>query len=329
MTDRRRRIWLRAASAAAVSPWLAGGPARAQGFPDRPVRVIQPFAAGNTLDVALRQVAEPFVKATGQPLVIDNKPGGSGFIAAQACAQAVPDGHTLLLGNTSMLTINPHTFAKLPYDPLRSFRPVCNFLGSTMVFAAGPTVAATSLKEWLAHAKANPGGTNFASFTAGNSSHFAGVLLNQRAGIDMVHVPYNGTPPAVQNLLGGQVQTAFLPLMAVKPHVEAGKVRVLAVTSANRSPLLPGVPTFVEEGFPDLEIYIWAALMAPAATPDAAIERLNAEFTRILRSAEIRERWRAVDFEPLPMSPEETARFIAADSRRWAEAVKLSGFKAD
>jgi tripartite-type tricarboxylate transporter receptor subunit TctC len=331
-SDRRRLLGRAAALSAApvLGMPLLGAPriARAQGFPDRPIRVIQPFAAGNTLDVALRQVAEPFVKSTGQPLIIDNKPGGSGLIAAQACAQAVPDGHTLLLANTSMLTINPHTFSKLPYDPVRSFRPVTNFLGATMVFAAHTGVPADSLKAWIAWARANPGRSNFASFTAGNSSHFAGVLLNQRAGIDMVHVPHNGTPPAVQNLLGGQVQTAFLPLLAVKPHVDAGKVKVFAVTSARRSPLLPDVPTFVEEGFPDLEIYIWAALVAPAATPDAVVARLNAEFTRILASPEIRERWRAVDFEPMPTSPEESGRFFAADSRRWAEAVRLSGFKA-
>ena len=316
----------RGAAAIAAGVPLA---ARAQpAFPDRPVRVIMPFAAGNTLDVALRQAGEPFLRATGQPIVIDHKPGGSGLIAAQTLLQAPADGYTLLLANTSMLTINPHTFSKLPYDPVKSFRPVTMFLGATMVFAANAAVPARTLKEWIAYAKANPGKTNFASFTAGNSSHFAGVLLNQRAGIDMVHVPHNGTPPAVQNLIGGQVQTAILPLLAVRPHVEAGRVRVFAVTSATRSPLLPDVPTFVEEGFPDLDISIWSALVAPAATPDAAVARLNAEFTRVLSSDEIRTQWRTADFTPLPTSPDEAARFFATDSRRWAEAVRLSGFKA-
>ena len=157
---------------------------------------------------------------------------------------------------------------------------------------------------------------SFASFTAGNSSHFAGVILNQRAGIDMVHVPFNGTPPAVQNLVGGQVHAAFLPLLAVKPHVESGKVKVIAVTSPQRS------------GYPDLEIYIWAAIAAPAGTPDGVIARLNTEFIRTLRSQDIRDKWRVMDFEPLPGSPEEFSRFSQADSRRWAEAVKISGFKA-
>ncbi len=314
--------------AAGLSASLLATTARAQSFPERPVKIIMPFAAGNTLDVSLRQVGELFLKATGQPIIIENKPGGSGLIAAQACAQAAPDGYTLMLGNTSMLTINPHTFSKLPYDPVKSFRPVTNFLGATMVFAANASVPANSLKEWIAHARANPAKTNFASFTAGNSSHFAGVLLNKHAGIDMVHVPHNGTPPAVQNLLGAQVQTAFLPLMAVKPHVEAGKIKVFAVTSSKRSPLLPSIPTFVEEGFPDLDLYIWSNIVAPAGTADVVITKLNAELTRALRSGEITEKWRAVDFEPLPSSPEEAAQFMQADSRRWAEAVRISGFKA-
>ncbi len=318
--------------AAAVTSLLAAGvttrSARAQSFPDRPVKVIMPFAAGNTLDVSLRQVGEIFLKNTGQPIIIENKPGGSGLIAAQACAQAAPDGYTLMLGNTSMLTINPHTFSKLPYDPFKSFRPVTNFLGATMVFAANASVPANNLKEWIAYAKANPAKTNFASFTAGNSSHFAGVLLNKHAGIDMVHVPHNGSPPAVQNLIGLQVQTAFLPLMAVKPHVESGKIKVLAVTSSKRSPLLPNVPTFIEEGFPDLDIYIWSMIVAPAATADPVISKLNTELTRALRSSDIADKWRAVDFEPLPTTPEEASQFMQTDSRRWAEAVKISGFKA-
>ena len=298
------------------------------GFPERPVRIVVPFAAGNTLDTALRQVAEEFSKSTGQPLLIDNKPGGAGIVAATSVMAAPPDGYTLLLTNTSMLTINPHTFAKLPYDPEKSFRPVTNFLGSAMVMAVNASVPANNVKEFVEWVKSRPGKVSFASFTAGNSSHFAGVLLNQRAGIDMLHVPFNGTPPAVTNLLGGQVDAAFLPLLAVKPHVDSGKVKVLAVTSPQRSALLPQVATFREQGYPDLEIYIWAAIVAPAATPDAAIAKLNAEFVKILRSAEMKEKWRAFDFEPLPSTPQEFTQFARADSKRWAEAVKISGFKA-
>jgi tripartite-type tricarboxylate transporter receptor subunit TctC len=305
-------------------------PAAAQRFPDKPVRVVVPFAPGNTLDASMRQVAEIFQKNTGQPLIVDNKPGGGGTIAAAAVASAAPDGYTLLLSNTSMLAINPHTFAKLPYDADKSFKPVTGFLGASLVLAVNAEkVPATTLKEFVAWAKNPPsGGVSYASFTAGNSSHFAGVLLNKRAGLDMVHVPFNGTPPAVQNLVGGQVHAAFLPLLAVKPHVEAGKVRVLAISTPKRSPLLPKVPTFTEEGYPDLEIYIWSGLSAPAGTPDAVIERLNVEFNGALNTEEIRQKWAAIDFEPMPMTPAQYRAFVEADSRRWAEAVRISGFKA-
>ena len=321
-----RRPLLKALAAAPFALMLPAG--RAQTFPDKPVRVVVPFAAGNTLDTALRQVGEVFKQNTGQPIVVDAKPGGSGIIAAQAVMQSPADGYTLLLANTSMFTINPHTFAKLPYDPEKSFKPVTNFLGSAMVMAVHASVPASNVAEFVAWAKANPGKVSFASFTAGNSSHFAGVILNQRAGLDMTHVPFNGTPPAVQNLVGGQVNAAFLPLLAVKPHVDSGKVKVLAITSPQRSALAPQLATFREQGYPELDIYIWAALAAPAGTPDALIARLNGEFGKALRSAEIREKWLAMGFEPLPSAPEEFTRFAQAESRRWAEAVKISGFKA-
>lgn len=305
-------------------------PAGAQTFPDRPVRVVVPFAAGNTLDASLRQLAEEFRKNTGQPVIVDNKPGGGGTIAAMAVAQAPADGYTLLMSNTSMFAINPHTFAKLPYDPDKSFKPVTGFLGASLVLAVNATnVPAGTLKEFVAWAKGKPaGGVSYASFTAGNSSHFAGVILNKQAGLDMVHVPFNGTPPAVQNLLGGQVHAAFLPLLAVKPHVESGKVKVLAISTPKRSPLLPNVPTFSEEGFPDMEIYIWSGISAPAGTPDAAIARLNTEFNKALNAPEIQQKWRSIDFEPLPMTPAQYQSFVQADSKRWAEAVRISGFKA-
>lgn len=323
--NKRQCLWATAAACLmAIAPQ-----AMAQNFPDRPVKVVVPFAAGNTLDNALRQVAEEFKKNTGQPIVVDNKPGGSGIIAAQNVMQAPPDGYTLLLTNTSMLTINPYTFAKLPYDAEKSFKPITGFLGASLVLAVNASnVPANNVKEFVAWAKTQSNPVSYASFTAGNSSHFAGVIMNQRTGLNMVHVPFNGTPPAVQNLVGGQVHAAFLPLMAVKPHVESGKVKVLAVTSPQRSPLMPQVGTFSEQGLPDLEIYIWSGLSAPAGTPDAVIARLQTEFARVLKSQVIIDKWRAIDFEPLPFTPAEFQTFTRNDARRWQEAVKISGFKA-
>ncbi len=198
-----------------------------------------------------------------------------------------------------------------------------------MVFAVNAAnVPPNTLAEFIAWAKPQGDKVSFASFTAGNSSHFAGVILNKRAGLDMVHVPFNGSPPAVQSLVGGQVHGAFLPLMAVKAHVESGKVKVLAVTSPKRSPLMPNVPTFTEQGFPDMEIYIWSSIVAPAGTPDAVIAKLNADFGAALRTAEIRDKWRAVDFEPHSDDTRRSRGLCAAESKRWAEAVRISGFKA-
>ncbi len=314
-------------SMALLAQTLPGTP-QVDPFPARPVRVVVPFAAGNTLDISLRQVGEVFRANTGQPIVVDAKPGGSGVIAAQAVMQAPADGYTLLLSNISMLTINPHTFSKLPYDPERSFRHITGFLGTSLVMAVPAALPVNTVQEFLAWARANPAGANFASFTAGNASHFTGVILARRSGIDLVHVPFNGTPPAVTALLGNQVNSAFLPLLAVRPHVEAGRIKVLAITSPQRSSLLPSVPTFRESGFPELEIYTWAGLSAPAGTPDAVVERIASEFTRAIRTKEITDKWRAQDFEPLPWSPAEFLEFIRRDSRRWAEAVKLSGFRA-
>lgn len=308
--------------AAPLSSWAQAS------WPERPVRIVVPFAPGNTLDTAVRVVAEEFRKNTGQPLLVESKPGGSGIVAAQFVAQAPGDGYTLLLSNTSMLTINPHTFSRLPYDPEKSYKPVTNFLGAGMVMAVNASVPANNLQEFIAWAKPQGDKVSYASFTAGNSSHFAGVILNQRTGLAMTHVPFNGTPPAVQNLVGGQVHAAFLPLLAVKPHLDSGRVKVLAVTSPQRSALMPQVATFREQGVPDLEIYIWAAISAPANTPDAVVAQANREIVRALRSAEVRERWRAMDFETLPSTPDEMTRFVQADHKRWGEAVRLSGFKA-
>jgi len=322
-----RRSFLQGALlAAAASPTVAQ-----QRWPTRPVRIVVPFAAGNLLDAALRQATEEFHQNMGQPLIIDNKPGGSGIIAAMAVANAPADGYTMLLSNTSMLAINPHTFDKLPYNAETSFKPVTGFLGASLVLAVNTeTVPARSMQEFVTWVKGQPPeAVSYASFTAGNSSHFCGVILNQRAGMQMLHVPYNGTPPAVQALVGAQVNAAFLPLLPVRPHVQSGRVRVFAVSTPKRSALMPDVPTFAEVGFPDLTIYIWSGVSVPAGTPDAIIARLNAELNRALRKPALRQAWAQYDFEPMPMTPAEYDDFVKADRRRWAEAVQLSGFKAN
>lgn len=322
-----RRQWLGTAGAATLA---AAAPGLLAQSGDNVLRIVVPFAPGNTLDASVRQMAEEYRTITGRTIIVDNKPGGSGVVAATTVMRAPADDNTLLLANTSMLTINPHTFSSLPYDAEKDFVPVTNFLGASMVMAVNAKeVAANTLAEFIAWSKANPGKARYASFTAGNSSHFAGVLLNQRAGIDMLHVPYNGTPPAVQALLAGDVHAAFVPLLAVKGHMDKGSVKLLAVTTPKRSPIVPNVPTFVELGYPDLDIFIWAALVARTGTPPELVRQLNTDITKALRTKAIQDRWAAIDFQPLPTTPEELASFVRADSKRWAEAVRISGFKAD
>lgn len=303
--------------------------AQAQEFPARPVKIVSPFPAGNVNDTVLRMIGDRFKESTGQALVNEYKPGGAGAIAVQALLTSPADGYTVLLATSGMMSINPHTHAKLPYDPFKDFAPITQAIGSQMLFAGTGSVAANSLAEFIAWARANPGKPTFASFTAGNPSHFAGIILNQLAGIDMLHVAYKGSPFATQDLLGGQVMTAFLPLISLKPHVEAGKVKAFATTGAQRSPLMPNVPTFKELGYPKMEIYIWSGFVAAAATPPAAIQKLNREITAALRTPEIQQKLRAIDLEPFPGTPEEFGRMIRADYERWEGAVKASGFRAD
>jgi len=304
-------------------------PALAQDYPNRPVRMLSPFPAGNVNDGMVRMVGDRFQKETGQPFVYDYRPGGAGVIAAQALTAAPADGYTLLMGTSGMLAINPHTYTKLPYDPFRDFAPITLAIGTQMIFAAHGTLAPGSLAEFVAHAKSLPGKLAFASFTAGNPSHFAGVILNQAAGLDLTHIPYKGSPPATQDLLAGQVATAFLPVISVKQHVESGRLKAYAVTGRTRSALMPGVPTFREQGFPQMEIYIWTCFVAPAGTPAAVIERLNRIFVAALGDADVQAKLRTIDLESMAGTPAEMTRYLRADYDRWAGAVKASGFRAD
>ncbi len=326
-TPLTRRTMLASAAACAFA---ATGAARAQdAFPSKPIRVVVPFAPGNTFDVALRQVSEEMVKAGGQPLVIDNKPGASGIIAAQLVANAPPDGYTILLASLSHLAVNPYTFSKLPYDPEKSYRPITNLLGATLIMVVNAQqVPSTNYRDFVSWAKGQGNKVSYASFSAGNTSHFAGVILNKAAGLDMVHVPYNGTPPAVQSVLAGNTQVAFVPLPAAKQHIEAGKLRAIATTGAAPPALMPSIPTFRSLGVPELEIYLWGALLAPAGTPDDVMRTLNRQLVGAIRTQPVRDKFASMDFEPMPSTPDEFTAYLRKEQARWSEAVKLSGFKA-
>lgn len=323
----QRRVFVSAALAAAAM--VTAGPVVADDFPSRPIRVVVPFAAGNTFDVALRQMSEEMVKAGSQPLIIDNKPGGSGLIALQAVATAEPDGYTIGVASLSHLAVNPYTFSRLPYDPEKSFRVISGLLGTTMLMVVNTEkVPATTFPEFVAWAKERPGQVSYASFSAGNTSHFAGVILNREAGLDMLHVPYNGTPPAVLSVLAGDTQVAFTPVAAVEQHIKSGRLRALATTGATRVPRLADVPTFRELGRPGLEISLWSALLAPAGTPDKVMDKLNEIVVNALATQSVKDKFASMDFEPMPSTSEEFMQLLRKEQPRWAEAVRLSGFKA-
>jgi len=308
---------------------LAAAPALAQDeYPSKPVRVVVPFAPGGSIDIVLRLISEKLQQSTGQPLVVDHRGGAGGIIAAEAVAAAAPDGYTMMSATVGQMSLNPHSHAKLRYDPERSFTPVTQLVRSQYVFAAHPSVPAASLREFVAYAKANPGKLSYASTGPGTPGHFAGTMLNHAAGIQLLHVPYKGGGPAMTDLLGGQVSAMFTSVGISGESLRNGKLRPLAVTSEKRVAALPDVPTFVELGFPDVVAYVWSGLVAPAGTPAPVVSKMNSEVARILRLPDVRERLLATDQEPVGSSVTEFAQFMREDRRRWGAAIAASGFRA-
>lgn len=321
------RCKLRRLLACVAALALACGQAMAE-FPDKPIKVVSPYAAGNTLDIPLLQLNEFMREATGQQVIIEHKPGAAAMIAALAVANAPGDGYTVLLGPMGAFVTNPHTYTKLPYSPDKSFKAVTNFMAAPLVLVVNAQLGIDSLAEFVAYAKKNPGQPAYGSFSAGNASHFAGALFNQRAGISMLHVPFNGTPLQIQSLVSGQIMAAFTPYIAARAHVDSGRLKILASTASARTPLLPNVPTFTELGYPDLEINMWSGLFVPASTPDAVVRRLNTLVTRALGTQQMRDRVIPNDVYPKPTTVDEFNRFIAREYKKWGEAVRLTGFKA-
>ena len=299
-----------------------------ESYPARPIRVVVPFAPGSSIDFNLRVMSEKLQQGTGQQLVIDNRGGASGLIAADLVAKSAPDGYTLMAATIGQMSLNPHVFPKLPYDPEKSFAPVSQLVSSQYVFVAHASVPAAGLREFVAWVKANPGKVSFASTVAGGPGHFAGVMFNQAAGMDMLHVPYKGGGPAQIDLLAGQVSSMFSTVGISRDHLRSGKLKVFAVTSEKRIAALPEVPTFGELGYPGVVAYVWMGLVAPAGTPAAVTERLHAEIVRIFALADVREKLQATDQELVGSSPAQFAEFMRADRARWAGAVRASGFKA-
>jgi tripartite-type tricarboxylate transporter receptor subunit TctC len=289
-----------------------------------------PFAPGGNTDILARAVGQRMADNWGKPVVIDNRPGGSGVIAAEIVLKSTPDGHTILVGSTGELSINPSLFRKLPYDVERDFEPVSLGTISPILVASHPSFAPKTVKELVALAKAKPRTLSYASVGVGSPMHLSGELFNMIAGTDIVHVPYKGGAPATAALLGGQeVQFGYVGMGPVIPHVKAGRIKALAISTAKRATLLPEVPTMRESGIKDFDTSIWFAFVAPAKTPKSAIARLNAEINRILKARDARDFLINTGVEVTPSTPEELARFMKAETAKYRKIIQVSGTKLD
>jgi tripartite-type tricarboxylate transporter receptor subunit TctC len=302
-----------------------GGAAQPQGFPSKPVTVIVPAPPGGTADISMRIMAHKLSENLGQQVVVDNRPGAGGIIASQLALKAAPDGYTVLLNYTSH-AINPSLYKKLPYNTAKDFTPV-TLLGITpLVLVVHPDVPAKSLSELIKYAKANPGKLNFGSAAIGGASHLGMELLKLKAGIDMVHVPYKGGAAAAVDLMRGQIQVLCDSLLPLQPHIKAGKMRALAVTSAKRSENVPDLPS-IAETFPGFESSAWFGIVVPAATPRDLVSKLNAEFVKVLRDPETSKKLAQQGFERVGNSPDEYAAFLKSETEKWAEVVRIAGVK--
>jgi len=315
---------------AALALALACTGAIAQSYPTRPIRLVVPYPPGGPLDIMARAIGQKLTEAWNQPVVVDNRAGAGGNIGADLVAKSRADGYTLLMGAVATHAINPSLYSKMPYDPVKDFAPVALVAQVPNILVVNPAVPANTVRELIELARARPGYLNFASGSTGSTGHLAGELFNTMAGVKMVHIPYKGAAPAMADLLAGQVQLMFDNLASALPHVKAGKLRALAVTTLARSPAMPDLPTIAESGLPGFDLTTWFGLMVPAGTPPEIVAKLNAEVVRALNAKDMRERLEKMGAEPpANNTPEHFAAFIRAEAAKYARVVKESGAKVD
>lgn len=296
----------------------------AETFPSRPIRLISPFAAGGGNDMISRAVAQALTRNLGHSVVVDNRPGANTIIGMELVAKSPPDGYTLIMTG-STVAINATLHANLPYDSLRDFAAVTQIAATPLIVAVHPSLPVASVRELIALAKARPGELNFPSAGVGNVSHLAGELFNVMAGVRLVHVPYKGSAPATADLLAGRVSVVFNSAFAMLPFVKSGRLRALAVSGRARSALLPAVPTVNEAGVPGYEASTWYGLLAPAATPRAVIERLQAETVKALTADDVRRRLIEDGLEPVGSTPAEFGAYIRTEIAKWARVISVAG----
>jgi tripartite-type tricarboxylate transporter receptor subunit TctC len=302
----------------------------AQPYPSKPVRLVVGFAPGGAADFVARAFQEPLSKALGQPIVVENRPGAGSSIAAEAVAKSAPDGYTVLIASPSSILVNPLISPKAGFQPLKDLIPVSKVSSSPLILAVNPSVGVNSVKELIAHAKKNPGKLNYATSGNGSAPHMAAVLFVRLAQVEMVHVPFKGGAPAVQSVLAGDTQLAFATPPSVLPLVQAGRLKALAITSRNATPLIPGVPGMGEAGLPDYEIGFWYGFFVPAGTPPEVVRKLYDATTQVLKAPETARVLAKEGTETAASaSPEDFGSFLTEDAKLWARLVKESGAKAD
>ncbi len=316
-------------SALCVAVSLFADVAWGQAYPSKPLKLILPFPAGGPTDIVARAMGQGLTDAMGQNVVIDNRPGGGGMIGATLAARAPADGYTLLLGGITTFGVAPSVHKNPPYDSVKDFQPVTLTTRQPLMLMTHPSLPAKTVDEFIALAKARPGEINYASSGPGGSGHMAGELLKLVTGIDIVHIPYKGAPPALNELIAGQVQALFGTPLITAQHVRAGRVRALAITGVQRSAALPEVMTFAEAGLPAYDASSWNGILVPAGTPRAIVDRLNAEIVRILKSPGVRERFAQDGALPTPTTPEEFAGFIKSEIAKWAKVVQAARIHID
>jgi tripartite-type tricarboxylate transporter receptor subunit TctC len=309
--------------------WLSTDAALAQGWPDRPIKFIVAAPAGSSIDVLARVVGEKLKDKVGQPVVVDNRPAAGGTAATDFVAKSARDGSTMLMSFNGPLAFAPHLYSKLPYDPLKDLAPVIITSSQPNVLAVTASLHVRSVRELVDYAKAHPGKLSYASVGNGSSSHLTMELLKATAGIDVVHVPFNGSPPAVTATVQGETQLVFAVMQPLQAQVQAGKLHALAVTTAKRFALLPDLPTIAEAGYPGFEALAWNGVLVAAGTPQSVVQRLNSEINAILKDPGVRSTLNAQGFELVGGTPEDFARLIRSESDKWAPVIKKTGARID